>query len=328
MKKLLIVFLTLFLILNIGSINVFASENQNDDINSTVVNSNGITPRMQIFIKVKFYDKDKHITLEVEPTDKVKEVKEKIYDKEGIEPNRMVLIFEGQVLEDENILQDYTIIRDSIIYSYLKNYWVEEPNIKDSIYLNNLEYSAKAFYSDVYFLFSDKKDGEYTKQEPKNVGTYYMKAVVDAKGSYVKLESEPIEFKISPLNVENDKNLYISEITKDTNINDIGIKYKDVTLKKDTDYTIKKDINDNTVDFYITFKGNFEGTIKKSVYINDSVNIGNENLNNNNDKTDIKKQPTSSVKTSDEENIVLWSIMLMVCCSFIVLFTKMLKNQK
>lgn len=32
---------------------------------------------MQIFIKVKFYDKDKHITLEVEPTDKVKEVKEK-----------------------------------------------------------------------------------------------------------------------------------------------------------------------------------------------------------------------------------------------------------
>ncbi len=122
---------------------------------------------MQIFIKVKFYDKDKHITLEVEPTDKVKEVKEKIYDKEGIEPNRMVLIFEGQVLEDENILQDYTIIRDSTIYSYLKNYWVEEPNIKDSIYLNNLEYSAKAFYSDVYFLFSDKKDGEYTKQEPK-----------------------------------------------------------------------------------------------------------------------------------------------------------------
>ena len=54
---------------------------------------------MQIFIKVKFYDKDKHITLEVEPTDKVKEVKEKIYDKEGIEPNRMVLYLKDKFLK-------------------------------------------------------------------------------------------------------------------------------------------------------------------------------------------------------------------------------------
>lgn len=60
-----------------------------------------------------------------------------------------------------------------------------------------------------------------------------MKEIVDEADAYIGLESEPIEFKIMPLNLENNKELNVSELKKDTNINDIVIKYKDITITKD-----------------------------------------------------------------------------------------------
>ena len=70
---------------------------------------------MQIFVKMP---DGRHVTLEVEPTDRIEDVKAKILDKEGTLPEHYQLIYAGTTLEDGNTLQDYSIQKDATLYLY------------------------------------------------------------------------------------------------------------------------------------------------------------------------------------------------------------------
>uniref|UniRef100_A0AAZ3PQA2 Ubiquitin-like protein NEDD8 n=1 Tax=Oncorhynchus tshawytscha TaxID=74940 RepID=A0AAZ3PQA2_ONCTS len=75
----------------------------------------------------------KEIEIDIEPTDKVERIKERVEEKEGIPPQQQRLIYSGKQMNDEKTAADYKIQGGSVLHLVLALrggevlHWSHEP---------------------------------------------------------------------------------------------------------------------------------------------------------------------------------------------------------
>lgn len=143
---------------------------------------------MQIFAQTP---NSKHITLEVEPTDRIEDVREQISGREGYASDRFYLVFAGKVLEDSLTLQDYSIQKDATLRIVLKPTLelgvAADTDLTDGLDAGELVLTAvtasggaealtdQAIYS---FRSDGAADGSWESGFPVAPGTYEVRALV------------------------------------------------------------------------------------------------------------------------------------------------------
>lgn len=122
---------------------------------------------MQIFVEVEL--NDSIITLEVEPTDSIEYVKQKIQDKSGLSADKINLVFSGKYLEDDQTLGDYSIQKGTTLYLEMKHL--------HCVCGGNTDIGDHTSHTDVEFTPWDKTDSL-----PTTTGNYVLTKDVKLTG--------------------------------------------------------------------------------------------------------------------------------------------------
>ena len=100
---------------------------------------------------------DEIMTIDVEGTDSIKKVKERIQEKHGISVESQILILGGQILKDDELLAYYNITEESILTIAINKIVKFDENVKDAM----IEYFEDN-------KIKQNKASEYIKNNLKN----------------------------------------------------------------------------------------------------------------------------------------------------------------
>ena len=63
---------------------------------------------------------EKEIEIDIEPTDKVERIKERVKEEWGCPPDQQRLIFPGKQMDDDKTASDYKVTEGSVVYLVLR----------------------------------------------------------------------------------------------------------------------------------------------------------------------------------------------------------------
>ncbi len=147
----------------------------------------------------------------------------------------------------------------------------------------NPKVEGKEEESEIIYLYSNKKDGEYKKERPTDAGTYWIKSIILESTNYNEAE-DITQFIILPKNIEN---LEITIESKDFVYNGQAIEPSFIIL--DNDITLKENI-----DYIFVYENNINATNNAIIKIQGQGNYCNILI-----KTfEIKKAPLKNISTT------------------------------